>query len=213
MCNCFLGNAENFIFDPKCKPSDTPDCDWHVSKHKSDILYNMKIGLCDLMFRQINIWPMSEGQRGQHITLRTWNLKYYKPYLWRRMKRSYWPYCKPYTRRCSRQEPGCPHVTLLGVWQLGCPSRHRVVHSGVVIRVENTDKQPRKVRRRKVPHSDFNKCGPITLHHHYFTPFSSIFPPFDKEQEPQNLSGYQSAAKSQRNLGEVGHRKYAFIII
>ena len=30
MCNCFLGNAENFIFDPKCKPSDTPDCDWHV---------------------------------------------------------------------------------------------------------------------------------------------------------------------------------------
>ena len=29
MCNCFLGNAENFIFDPKCKPSDTPDCDWH----------------------------------------------------------------------------------------------------------------------------------------------------------------------------------------
>ena len=31
MCNCFLGNAENFIFDPKCKPSDTPDCDWHES--------------------------------------------------------------------------------------------------------------------------------------------------------------------------------------
>ena len=31
MCNCFLGNAENFIFDPKCKPSDTPDCDWHVT--------------------------------------------------------------------------------------------------------------------------------------------------------------------------------------
>ena len=30
MCNCFLGNAENFIFDLKCKPSDTPDCDWHV---------------------------------------------------------------------------------------------------------------------------------------------------------------------------------------
>ena len=32
MCNCFLGNAENFMFDPKCKPSDTPDCDWHVSE-------------------------------------------------------------------------------------------------------------------------------------------------------------------------------------
>ena len=32
MCNCFLGNAENFIFDPKCKPSDTPDCDWHDSQ-------------------------------------------------------------------------------------------------------------------------------------------------------------------------------------
>ena len=31
MCNCFLDNAENFIFDPKCKPSDTPDCDWHDS--------------------------------------------------------------------------------------------------------------------------------------------------------------------------------------
>ena len=31
MCNCFLVNAENFIFDPKCKPSDTPDCDWHDS--------------------------------------------------------------------------------------------------------------------------------------------------------------------------------------
>ena len=30
MCNCFWGNTENFIFDPKCKPSDTPDCDWHV---------------------------------------------------------------------------------------------------------------------------------------------------------------------------------------
>ena len=33
MCNCFLGNAENFIFDPKCKPSDTTDCEWHVSQH------------------------------------------------------------------------------------------------------------------------------------------------------------------------------------
>ena len=32
MCNCFLGNAENLIFDPKCKPSDTPDCDWHASE-------------------------------------------------------------------------------------------------------------------------------------------------------------------------------------
>ena len=43
MCNCFLGNAENFIFDPKCKPSDTPDCDWHVniawiSTHKNALL-------------------------------------------------------------------------------------------------------------------------------------------------------------------------------
>ena len=30
MSNCFWGHRYIFIFDPKCKLSDTPDCDWHV---------------------------------------------------------------------------------------------------------------------------------------------------------------------------------------
>ena len=44
MCNCFLGNAENFIFDPKCKPSDTPDCDWHDNiniGHDTQLSHNL----------------------------------------------------------------------------------------------------------------------------------------------------------------------------
>ena len=31
ICNSFNDNTTNFIFNPKCKPSDTPDCDWHVT--------------------------------------------------------------------------------------------------------------------------------------------------------------------------------------
>ena len=32
MSNCFWCHRNIFIFDPKCKLSDTPDCDWHDSK-------------------------------------------------------------------------------------------------------------------------------------------------------------------------------------
>ena len=42
MCNCFLGNAENFSFDPKCKPSDTPDCDLH------ECIYVYFLGYCKI---------------------------------------------------------------------------------------------------------------------------------------------------------------------
>ena len=49
MCNCFLGNAENFIFDPKCKPSDTPDCDWHVSELQLPVQNPAQEGACTSM--------------------------------------------------------------------------------------------------------------------------------------------------------------------
>ena len=37
MSNCFRGHRLIFIFDLKCKLSDTPDCDWHASGVKIQV--------------------------------------------------------------------------------------------------------------------------------------------------------------------------------
>ena len=58
MCNCFLGNAENFIFDPKCKPSDTPDCDWHVSRLGMD---NTKRKIMEYNYSIMSLPPLKLG--------------------------------------------------------------------------------------------------------------------------------------------------------
>ena len=43
MSNCFWGHRNIFIFDPKCKLSDTPDCDWHVSRTHAKNLHAIAV--------------------------------------------------------------------------------------------------------------------------------------------------------------------------